>query len=93
MIYNNPFQEMLLDQLRKSPHIIVDERLMPLYFPHERHEDLWFRWRGACISEGLTVFEIGGPWDEEACRIFCSRNNIIVTINYDGEVGFLLRGD
>jgi hypothetical protein len=91
MIFNNPFQKMLLLDLREHKAISVTEEVLCFYFPMEPHSEMWYSFRLALISAGMPPTDAGDPWDEPACKIFCSRNNVLMDNRNSGEVLFVLR--
>lgn len=93
MIFDNPFQEMLLKDLREHKAVMVDESLLGLYFPIHKHEPIWFESHMHFIKQGFPPGAAWDPFDEGACRIWCSRNNLLMHWKHDGEVLFVLRGD
>lgn len=91
MIFTNLFQKMLLLDLRENKAILVEEEVLCFYFPMEQHPETWFTFRLASINVGLPPEGLGGMWNEPACQIFCSRNNILMNNKNSGEVLFVLR--
>ena len=91
MIYNNPFQRMLLNDLEKNKAVMVEEDILCLYFPVFERPNGFYEKMLHFIAEGLCPTVSKEPWDEEACKIFCSRNMLHYRNKQGGEVLFVKR--
>lgn len=91
MIYTNRFQRMLLNDLQANKAIMVEERILHLYFPVDSKSDFWFEVQMTFIAEGMEPTGVGDPWCQKDCEIFCSRNSLMMHNVNGGEVFFILR--
>jgi hypothetical protein len=89
MIYNNPFQRMLLNDVNANKAIMVSERILCLYFPVDLHPLGFYEQMMGFIAAGMPPSVTDEEWDQEACDLFCSANGLL-SWKKEGEVLFVL---
>lgn len=92
MIYSNPFQRMLLNDLKANKAVMVKEGILCLHFPCYARSAKEDEALMAFIAAGMPTTVRDEPWDIAACEIFCSQNFLHYYNNQSGEVLFALRG-